>query len=125
MSSLADEFPPQLFWCVDEFSTVVIVDQLRGVCPLSNQFRLYLDRIPATSMTTAMAVRARGWKQQTGYSMPSHMTLRDLATAIAEQCNDSAETLLGEFAFLPQTESPFAEGLSALSCMSPLWSMEL
>ena len=117
-SPLASEFPPQLYWCVDEFSTMLIVDRLRGVCPLSNQFRLYLDRIPATSMTTAMVVRARAWKQQTGHSMPSHMTLRDLAMAIQEQCHETAETLLIEFASLPRTGSAFAEGLSALSYMS-------
>ena len=116
--ALASEFPPHLYWCLDEFSTVLIVDRLRGVCPLSNRFRLYLDRIPATSMTTAMVVRARAWKQQTGHSMPSHMTLRDLAMAIQEQCHETAETLLIEFASLPRTGSAFAEGLSSLSYMS-------
>ena len=43
--TLAQMFPNGLFWCVDEFQTLLVVDRFRGWCPHQKRYR-YVISIP-------------------------------------------------------------------------------
>ena len=76
---MATEFPSNLYWCVDEFSNMLIVDRLRGRCALTQRYRTYLD------------------KEQREQPLPRYETLRDIALAILERCQDDADQFVHEY----------------------------
>ena len=79
-------FPPGLYWSVDKFQRLVIVDQLRGVCPHWQRFRVYLDQSDAS----VTVLRHQEWQKQTGEPFPSYETLYDMGMAMYELCRKHA-----------------------------------
>ena len=84
-SSLALNFPPDVYWTVDEFSNVLIVDRLRGWCRFSGRYRLYIDTCTLPSPAT-LVHRSLAWQHTNQQQLPCYETLRDMALAIMEKC---------------------------------------
>ena len=102
----------EVYWLLDELHNVLIVDRLRGHCPIrlfrcvrfSHYFlapvcvpspsRLYIDSILPDD-PAPIRMRREHWLYSTGdKAMPSYETLYDAANAIIEMCHEKADEMI-------------------------------